>query len=177
MQQQQAMLCYGLSIEMTNKSEDSSFSRKGFLKLDWLKRQSNNSRKDVFQTRTTSIRVSIDRLNSLDIGKALKINDSSDVYGVRITEGIIFLSTLCPYDDAGITWKPSDKSEDRIATTGRFYCQRCSTIYDRTGKPTSGPGEASLSQMSHFIDNYELVIHQPALDQLGSENLIFPIVE
>ena len=164
---------------MANESEDNSFSRKGFLKLDWLKKQSGINGKDALARNASYVRISIDLIISLSIGTALKINGMSDIYAIRISEGIIFLSSLCPYDDAGITWKPNDSSEDLIATRGRFYCQRCSTIYDRTGNPTSGPGEAELPKMSHFMDNdtYELVIHETAPDQLGSENLIFPVAE
>ena len=164
---------------MTNESEDNSFSRKGFLKLDWLKKQSGINEKDDLTRSASYVRISIDLLKRLSIGTALKINDMSDIYAIRISEGIIFLSSLCPYDDAGITWNPNDRSEDIIGTRGRFYCQRCATIYDRTGKPTAGPGEAELPQMSHFMDNdnYELVIHETAPDELGSEKLIFPVAE
>ena len=81
---------------MTNESEDNSFSRKGFLKLDWLKKQSGINEKDDLTRSASYVRISIDLLKRLSIGTALKINDMSDIYAIRISEGIIFLSSLCP---------------------------------------------------------------------------------
>ena len=101
---------------MTNKSGDKNFSRKGFLKLGWLKRQSTIESKNDLAPRANYIGVPIDKLNGLGIGNTFKINAHSDIYAVRIAEGIIFLSNLCPYDDAGITWKPNDRSEDAIGS-------------------------------------------------------------
>tara|TARA_Y100001960_G_C14399067_1_gene692499 strand:+ start:39 stop:533 length:495 start_codon:yes stop_codon:yes gene_type:complete len=164
---------------MTNKSGDKNFSRKGFLKLGWLKRQSTIESKNDLAPRANYIGVPIDKLNGLGIGNTFKINDHSDIYAVRIAEGIIFLSNLCPYDDAGITWKPNDRSEDAIGTTGRFYCQRCSTIYDRTGEPTAGPGETPLSKLSHSWDNdnSQVMVHGTELGLVESKKLIFRIAE
>jgi nitrite reductase/ring-hydroxylating ferredoxin subunit len=162
---------------MTNESDDKGISRKGFLTLAWLKRQPPIKERDDLPKTTFKTTVALDELTRLETGTVMKIDNVSGIYAVRILEGIIFVSNICPYDGAAITWNPKDRSEDLLAKTGRFYCQRCSTIYDRTGEVKVGPAESMLNKMSFLPANDQVMITDRVVGESMSETGIFLITE
>ena len=162
---------------MTNESSDNGISRKGFLALEWLKPKPQIQERDDTPNKTYNATIALQELTLLQIGGVMKIDNDSGIYAVRILEGIIFVSNICPYDYAAITWNPKDRSEDPIAKTGRFYCPRCSTIYDRIGEPKVGPGESILNRMNFLSDTNQVVITESVAGEPGSDNAILLLTE
>ena len=162
---------------MTNESDDNGISRKGFLSLAWLKRQPQIEERGDPPKHASKATIDVRDLTLLEVGAVMKVDNVSGIYAVRISEGIIFISNICPFDGAAITWKPKDRSEDLIAKTGRFYCPRCSTIYDRIGEPKVGPGESILNRMSFLSDTNQVVITESVAGEPGSDNAILLLTE
>jgi hypothetical protein len=130
---------------MNTERNNNSISRKDFLKFKWRDSDTVNPREQNIQIERPIS--TIDSVISLQIGSATRIKHLRNAYIIRLEDSFIIIDSICKYDNNPATWRPNEKSEDSLSKTGRFYCGRCASIYDRAGNPVSGPSESPLEKL------------------------------
>jgi Rieske Fe-S protein len=139
------------------RSDDPGISRRSFVGLRWARPRTDQDHhgetepvapppilSDVDLPQEIHLGT-IDRLRSRAIGTVQKAaSGRSSVYSVRVPEGLLAVWGRCPQDDCFVTWRPRDRSEDAIASTGRFYCSCDASVFDRRGEVVAGPAPRPL---------------------------------
>ena len=69
----------------------------------------------------------------------VKLIQNGKCYVSRVPEGVLALWWKCPHLGCTVPWKPDDKTEDELASKGRFNCPCHGSIYDRYGNIVAGP--------------------------------------
>jgi hypothetical protein len=130
---------------MNTERNNNSISRKAFLKFKW--RDSDTVNPSDQNTKIELPNLRVESIISLQIGSATRIKHLRNAYIIRLVNSFIIIDSICKYDNSPATWRPNEKSEDSLSKTGRFYCGRCASIYDRAGNPVSGPSESPLEKL------------------------------
>ncbi len=132
---------------MTMAEQDGQeFNRRAFLTLSW-RGSTESAPPDGSPAPPTGTLVYLgrtDNLRALAPGEIIPSPSASDIHVVRTETGLLALRSRCPNDGALIAWRAEDRSEDHLAATGRFYCARDASIFNRLGELIAGPAGAGL---------------------------------
>jgi cytochrome b6-f complex iron-sulfur subunit len=82
--------------------------------------------------------VNAGEIAALSVGD-VKLIQNGKCYVSRVPEGVLALWWKCPHLGCTVPWKPDDKTEDELASKGRFNCPCHGSIYDRYGNIVAGP--------------------------------------
>lgn len=130
---------------MTSDNEN-ELSRRAFLTMSWRR---DNPATTAEPSRLSSannlvLLGSIESLRDLAVGEVVTSPRRADIHAVRTVTGVLALRSRCPNDGALIEWQGDDQSEDTLAPTGRFYCSRDASIFNRLGELIAGPADGPL---------------------------------
>ncbi len=130
---------------MTGDNEN-ELSRRAFLTMSW-RRDDPAASTEPSRAATSDNLVllgTIARLRDLAVGEVVVSPRRADIHAVRTTTGILALRSRCPNDRALVEWRREERSEDELAPTGRFYCSRDASIFNRLGELIAGPAGGPL---------------------------------
>jgi cytochrome b6-f complex iron-sulfur subunit len=82
--------------------------------------------------------VNAGEIAAMNVGD-VKLIQNGKCYVSRVPEGVLALWWKCPHLGCTVPWKPDDKTEDELASKGRFNCPCHGSIYDRYGNIVAGP--------------------------------------
>lgn len=130
---------------MTTDNEN-ELSRRAFLSMSW-RRDDPTTTTEPSRAATSDNLVllgTIASLRDLAVGEVIASPRRADIHAVRTTTGILALRSRCANDGAIVEWRRGDQSEDALASTGRFYCSRDASIFNRFGELIAGPASEPL---------------------------------
>lgn len=74
--------------------------------------------------------VNAGEIAAMNVGD-VKLIQNGKCYVSRVPEGVLALWWKCPHLGCTVPWKPDDRTEDELASNGRFNCPCHGSIYDR----------------------------------------------
>ena len=76
----------------------------------------------------------------------------------RVDAGFLAMSAICTHLGCVVPWKPDEKSEDNLASTGRFNCPCHGSVYDRHGQVIIAPAPRPLDLYPITLEEGKLVV-------------------
>ena len=129
-----------------SEEREPGLSRRSFLTMAW-RRETEGELAEMPRLAPASNLVllgAIHALRDMAAGEVIASPRRADVHAVRTATGILAILSRCHNDGALIEWRADDPSEDELAPTGRFYCSRDASIFNRLGELVAGPAGAPL---------------------------------
>lgn len=130
---------------MTGNNEN-ELSRRAFLTMSWRHDDPAVSTEPSRPAVASSLVLlgSIQSLRDLAVGEVVVSPRRADIHAVRTTTGILALHSRCPNDGAIVAWRGDERSEDSLTPSGRFYCSRDASIFNRLGELVAGSADGPL---------------------------------
>jgi cytochrome b6-f complex iron-sulfur subunit len=79
-------------------------------------------------------------------------------YVVRLPSGFIALYRKCTHLGCVVPWQANERSEDDLASTGRFNCPCHGSIFDRYGEVKGGPAPRPLDLFPVEVKDGEVIV-------------------
>lgn len=97
------------------------------------------------------------RVDDYALGSLTYFEDAR-FYLSRVDDGFLALYRKCTHLGCVVPWRPDEKSEDRLASAGRFNCPCHGSIFDRYGLVKGGPAPRPLDLFPIKIEGGELIV-------------------
>ncbi|MBI4216465.1 MAG: ubiquinol-cytochrome c reductase iron-sulfur subunit [Chloroflexi bacterium] len=115
-------------------------------------------------------KIKVGRVDDYTVGSITYFTDAR-FYLSRVDDGFLALYRKCPHLGCVVPWRATERSEDKLASNGRFNCPCHGSIYDRYGRVTGGPAPRPMDLFPIKIEGGELivdtgtVVQRPAYDK------------